>query len=176
MIIQMIDRYCGLVSYCNAPVRDVLEQGSQLARRNLIFRHPAAPLVTKKRDRFVLHHSSRSMPSLSGLIPGSRSATPVQRQPSSASTATTEGSSSVPEEVAELAPPITAQHKPSQISQSSSISGLGASTSALVNRGPSLDFPPPLSPPSAPLRSTLSRRIADAATSNSRTRRVSQGL
>ncbi|GAA6017217.1 hypothetical protein JCM11491_001856 [Sporobolomyces phaffii] len=77
------------------------------------------------------------MPSLSGLIPGSRSATPVNRQPSTASSTANDSTSSptsVPDEVADLAPPITAQRKPSQLSQSSSVSGLAPSTSALVNR------------------------------------------
>ncbi|GAA5871264.1 hypothetical protein JCM16303_000699 [Sporobolomyces ruberrimus] len=78
------------------------------------------------------------MPSLSGLLPGSRSATPVNRQPSSVSSAANESTtslSSVPDEVADLPPPITAQHRASQLSQSSSVSSaLGAETSALVNR------------------------------------------
>ncbi|GAA5910494.1 OSBP family protein [Sporobolomyces salmoneus] len=83
------------------------------------------------------------MPSLSGLIPGSRSSTSINRQASSTSsrtlesTSSTPGSSVVTEEVADPPPTtITAQHnKSSQMSQSSSTaSGLGPSTSALVNR------------------------------------------
>lgn len=63
----------------------------------------------------------------------------MNRQPSSVSSAANESTSSlssVPDEVADLPPPITAQHRASQLSQSSSVSSaLGAETSALVNRG-----------------------------------------
>ncbi|GAA5934756.1 OSBP family protein [Sporobolomyces koalae] len=79
------------------------------------------------------------MPSLSGLIPGSRSATPVQRQASGTATSNhtsnPAGSSPASNTATELPPPVMGGPTSSQPSHISAPSGLSSTTEALVNKG-----------------------------------------
>jgi len=79
--------------------------------------------------------STSTMPSLSGLLPGSRSATPVNRQPPANTLTTQESITSPSSDTSDLPPTVASQRKTSQLSQVSSTSGLAPSTEALVNRG-----------------------------------------